>query len=210
MVKLIGPCMSLDARGQLGKALIFAKNGKTNYSKSYAVPANPRSAAQTVQRLAVRGITQGWGWAKIWNALGYPPFPQQDELGAYHAYLKFNLQNWRSGLPPLPLYRPYQDYAEPFESANYTKNGRFHTITIEQAYDEPTPFAYQYTASTTPGGSTEKADTIRLFAFTENPLGAYNDSFVWEAPTDATYIFMVRRSNVMGELCQWEEITEAP
>ena len=100
MVKLIGPCMSLDARGQLGKALIFAKNGKTNYSKSYAVPANPNSRLQQAQRAAIRGITKGWAHVSptaypFWAALGQP-----DQLSAYHAYLKEAIDRVKNSLLP--------------------------------------------------------------------------------------------------------------
>jgi hypothetical protein len=209
MVKVIAPLMSMEAHGQFGQTLIYAKKGQTCYSKRYKAPINPRSQGQLVQRAAITGITRGWGYAKIWLGMDEPVFPLTDEIGLYHAYLKENLHNWQKGLPPIPIYTPYIDYDEPFENATYTKNGREYTITITQEGSDPTSFSHQYTASKTPGGSTDKIDTIRVFAFSEDPEPNWNDSFTWEAPDDDPYYFQVRRACVYGELCQWQEITEA-
>jgi hypothetical protein len=43
--------MSLQAHGTIGKTLTFARRGKTNYGKSYAVPTGVVSPEQAAQRL---------------------------------------------------------------------------------------------------------------------------------------------------------------
>ena len=46
MAKLYGPLFSLDARGKLGKALVYSIWKGLNYVRKYVIPANPNTAAQ--------------------------------------------------------------------------------------------------------------------------------------------------------------------
>jgi hypothetical protein len=94
--------MSFDARGQLGKTLIFAKHGQTNYSKSYAVPTNPKSAAQTVQRVMVAAITKQWASLSAPYQASWLPLATSRQSTPYHAYLWYNLDRWRRRLLPVP------------------------------------------------------------------------------------------------------------
>ncbi len=59
-VILIGPCMSIEARGKYGDAIIFSKIKGVMYAKKYFVPANPQSAEQTNVRLAMALLVTSW------------------------------------------------------------------------------------------------------------------------------------------------------
>jgi len=50
MAKLKGPLMSMDARGQLGKSLVFLGWKGLKTVRSHVVPANPNTTAQAAQR----------------------------------------------------------------------------------------------------------------------------------------------------------------
>lgn len=50
MAKLKAPLMSLGARGQLGKALVFFPWKGLDVVREFVVPANPKSTAQLAQR----------------------------------------------------------------------------------------------------------------------------------------------------------------
>jgi hypothetical protein len=50
VAKVRAPLFSLEARNQLGKQIVFFPWKGVNAVRSYAVPANPRTAAQTAQR----------------------------------------------------------------------------------------------------------------------------------------------------------------
>ena len=50
MAKLKGPLFSLGATQQLGKALVFFSWKGLDVVREYVVPANPKTAAQTIQR----------------------------------------------------------------------------------------------------------------------------------------------------------------
>lgn len=56
MAKLKGPLFSLGASGQLAKTLVFGAWKGLNTVRSYVVPANPKSAAQLIQRAFMTAI----------------------------------------------------------------------------------------------------------------------------------------------------------
>lgn len=59
MAKLKGPVFSLDARGNIGKTLVFLGWKGLKTVRSYVVPANPRSTGQVTQRnLFTAGVNQ--------------------------------------------------------------------------------------------------------------------------------------------------------
>lgn len=50
MAKLNGPLFSLDARGKLGRALVYSIWKGLNYVRKYIIPHNPRTDAQMLIR----------------------------------------------------------------------------------------------------------------------------------------------------------------
>lgn len=60
MARVTGPLMSMDAAGQLGGAIVFAKNKGRPYVRQYVIPANPRTDAQTGTRAAFKWSSQEW------------------------------------------------------------------------------------------------------------------------------------------------------
>lgn len=100
MVKLDGPCMSMGARGTLGKTLTFAKNRKTAYAKKHFIPANPKTAGQLGVRMMVTFLTQIWSTLTEADKSSWTPFAELYGLSNYHAYLKENCRRWALGLLP--------------------------------------------------------------------------------------------------------------
>jgi hypothetical protein len=60
MAKVTGPLMSMDASGQLGKALVFAKWKGQNYVRQYVIPMNPNTADQAAIRDIVAQASVAW------------------------------------------------------------------------------------------------------------------------------------------------------
>jgi len=61
MAKLTGPLFSLDARGKLGKSLVFIGWKGIKTVRQWLKPANPKSANQGDIRLAIGGLGRGIG-----------------------------------------------------------------------------------------------------------------------------------------------------
>lgn len=68
MAKIIGPGFGLDARGTLGKSVVFSIRKGTNYIRTYLKPKNPKSDAQIQNRLAFEDGVSKWRWNIITSA----------------------------------------------------------------------------------------------------------------------------------------------
>jgi len=216
MAKLIGPLMSIDARGSVGDALTYAKIGKTNYAKQYTVPRNPKSAAQTAHRLGIGFISSLWKTLSVeqkatWNDLG-----DQLQLPPYHAFLKTNCKRWVTDEAPalaLPLVDPFPSHqfvgppditayytplTPPYDTLNITLEGVAETSagepTVVQIADAPN-------AVTDPG----RLDTVALALPTWTPEGSSS----WSTTLPATPAMLalafprVRLWNSFGGSTQW-------
>jgi hypothetical protein len=60
MAKVSAPLMSLDASGQVGKAIVFSKWRGVNYVRRLVTPANPQSDDQTAIRDLVTDASKAW------------------------------------------------------------------------------------------------------------------------------------------------------
>ena len=60
MAKVKGPLFSFDARGKLGKAVVFMAWKGINDIRQYVIPANPRTTAQQAQRTKMAEAVEQW------------------------------------------------------------------------------------------------------------------------------------------------------
>lgn len=60
MAKVKGPLMSLDARGQVGKAIVFMGWKGLKTLRAHVVPANPKTTAQVTQRTKLTKMVDFW------------------------------------------------------------------------------------------------------------------------------------------------------
>jgi len=110
MSKLQGPLFSLDARGQLGKALVYAIWKGMNYSRKYVIPANPSTTGQETIRgyfttavTAYRAEDQATkdAWDKAIKKHGRVMTGFNYYVGLYVKYLIEH-----TGTPPTPPFMP--------------------------------------------------------------------------------------------------------
>lgn len=73
MAKVKGPLMSMDARGQIGKSLVFLGWKGIKDVRSYVIPANPKTVAQVAQRSTMSTAVALWH-ASFLNALDQDAF----------------------------------------------------------------------------------------------------------------------------------------
>ena len=63
MAKVIGPCFGLDARGKLGKSIVYSIRRGVNYTRQLIKPRNPKTAAQLANRAAFQDGISKWRFA---------------------------------------------------------------------------------------------------------------------------------------------------
>jgi len=76
MAKVIGPCFGLDARGALGKAVVYSIRRGVNYTRSYIVPKDKKSNPQIQNRAAFHAGVSNWRFEVI-------PGYQKDKWTSY-------------------------------------------------------------------------------------------------------------------------------
>jgi len=96
MVKLAGPCMSLDASGQLGETLVFSKWKGRNYARKFVVPANPKSAGQTGLRAMFKFLSQAWASLTAGNKATWEELAAANSYSTFNAYMEKNMERWRT------------------------------------------------------------------------------------------------------------------
>lgn len=60
MAKVTGPALSIGARGQIAKSLVYGVWRGVKYARQHVVPNNPRSTAQTLTRSVFSAIDATW------------------------------------------------------------------------------------------------------------------------------------------------------
>lgn len=91
MALVNGPLFSLDASGQIGKALVYAKWKGRAYVREYVTPANPRSLEQQFQR-GILGAMTKW-WQQLTKALKdtWILLASAGNFSTFNAMQKYNL-----------------------------------------------------------------------------------------------------------------------
>lgn len=91
MALVNGPLFSLEARGAVGRAIVYAKWKGRDYVRKYVVPANPRTLAQQFQRGILEAITQRWAFIEPAHKATWQTLANAHNYSTFNAYCKFNL-----------------------------------------------------------------------------------------------------------------------
>lgn len=86
MVRVKGPCLSFEAKGKLGNALIFKKRFSTNVVSRYFTPRNPQSADQIILRNRMTKAVAGWQGLSDANKLLWNTYAKQFQGKGYNSY----------------------------------------------------------------------------------------------------------------------------
>lgn len=96
-----GPLFSLEARGAVGKAIVYAKWKGRDYVRKYVVPANPRSLAQQFQRGILESLSHWWAYLGTTNKATWQTLANSHNYSTFNAYCKFNLDGETDGDNPI-------------------------------------------------------------------------------------------------------------
>ena len=96
MVKLLGPCMSLDASGKLAGAIVFSKWKGRNYARQLVKPANPQSGGQVGMRSMFKFLSQVWAGLTAGNKATWETRADDMVVSTFNAFLSYNQKRWRN------------------------------------------------------------------------------------------------------------------
>lgn len=100
MALVNGPLFSLDASGQLGKAVVYTKWKGRNVVREYVTPANPRSIGQRWQR-GLMGVLSQW-WRTLSETLQETWTDQAaaKQISTFNAMLSYDLLQAEDNIAP--------------------------------------------------------------------------------------------------------------
>ena len=103
MVKLTGPCLSLEARGGLGRALTYRHiAGRATVGRWLAPPYRNTPAQKSIRRYSL-WLQQQWASISAPNKATWTTTAKGKAIANYHAYLSQNMTRWQSLLPPTQI-----------------------------------------------------------------------------------------------------------
>lgn len=92
MAKVKDPLLSSEARGALGRAMIFQQQRVAGaVVKGYAVPSGPVAVAQHIQRLWYRNALDGWAALDDEGRSEYVERAKKENLLGINLYIRENL-----------------------------------------------------------------------------------------------------------------------
>lgn len=108
MAKVTGPLFSLDARGSVGRSIVYSIWKGVNYLRRHVVPQNPNTDAQIVVRTIITDGSQKWADSTItasdkalWDA-----YAEGQPFSGFNAYMKaYFADNFDAG-PPVAVVSP--------------------------------------------------------------------------------------------------------
>ena len=131
MVKLIGPCMSLQARGTLNNVITYAVLGQTCYAKTHFTPTNPNTNAQIGVRIMTKYLTAKWAELSTNEKAKFTTLAETLNLSPYHAWLTLNGKRWAKHQMPTIDPTSTEETDCSYFDLGVTKRGRFHDIEIK-------------------------------------------------------------------------------
>jgi hypothetical protein len=112
MATVKGPLFSLDARGQIGGAVVFGYWKGRNYVRRHAIPANPKSDPQMGMRAMMKFLSQIWATRSEAQQADWEDLAAQTSVSPFNAFVGHNMTRWRNALGPTMLYPATEDDTE--------------------------------------------------------------------------------------------------
>ncbi len=94
MARVKGPLFSMDARGSIGKTLVFSIWKGINYVKRHSIPSNPKSAAQVSFRSMMTFLSQIWDGLTAGNKATWDTRADSLNISPFNAFVGYSMTRW--------------------------------------------------------------------------------------------------------------------
>jgi len=100
MATVKGPLFSLDARGQVGGAVVFGSWKGRNYVRRHSIPSNPQSVSQVGMRSMMKFLSQVWASLSTAQQAPWIEVAARTNVSPFNAFVAFDMTRWRNFLAP--------------------------------------------------------------------------------------------------------------
>jgi len=98
MARVTGPLFSMDASGQVGKAIVFAKWKGRAYVREYVIPENPDLPKQHNVRLAFILMVELWQDQDAPSKLEWETYAKPFAMSGFNAFMGRGMQFYKPQL----------------------------------------------------------------------------------------------------------------
>ena len=143
MVRVIGPMMSMQARGTFGKQLTFSEAKKRPYARRRTIPNNPRSGRQVSIRAMLTFLSQQWSGLDAADKATFDAPALLNQVAPYHVFCGQSQARNRHFLGPQKTYQPTMTGGAPaWYTFTLTKTGNRTFLKISD--DEDPSYSWGY------------------------------------------------------------------
>lgn len=94
MARVKGPLFSMDARGSIGKTLVFSIWKGINYVRRHSIPSNPKSAAQVSMRSMFTFLSQIWNGLTAGNKATWDTRADSLNISPFNVFMAYSMDLW--------------------------------------------------------------------------------------------------------------------
>ncbi len=113
MVKVLGPMMSFEASGTIGKIATFSKWKGRPYVRQRVVPSNPKSALQVSTRAIMKFLSQAWDGVGSTPKGTWDDLAAASQISAFNAFMGRNASRYREFQAPSKTYPAAESGTQP-------------------------------------------------------------------------------------------------
>lgn len=95
MARVTGPLFSMDASGQLGKALVFAKWKGRAYCREYVIPENPHETKQENVRHAFSLMVAEYQGEGAPAKLAWETYAEPFAMSGFNAFMSRGMKQYK-------------------------------------------------------------------------------------------------------------------
>lgn len=104
MARVKGPLFSMDARGSIGKTLVYSIWKGINYVRRHSIPSNPKSAAQVSFRAMFTFLSQIWDGLTVGNKATWDTRADSLNISSFNAFMQISMDLWNHYKGPTKEY----------------------------------------------------------------------------------------------------------
>lgn len=169
MARVKGPLFSMDARGSVGKTLVFSIWKGINYVRRHSIPANPKSPAQISFRATMTFLSQIWDGLTAGNKATWDDRADSLGISPFNAYVGFSQSRWNHYKGPTKEY-PAGEVGEGGDAPTTTITAGVKELSLSIAHGVAAPdWGWIIHRSTSTGFTPSRSTGIAVIPTTVDP-----------------------------------------
>jgi len=169
MARVKGPLFSMDARGSIGKTLVFSVWRGINYVRRHAIPSNPKSAAQLSFRSMMKFLSQIWNGLSAANKATWDDRSDSLNISPFNAFVGYSQTRWNHYKGPTKEYAA-AEAGEGGDAPTTTPSNGVKEISLSIAHGVASPaWGWIIHRSTTTGFTPSRSTAVAVMATAADP-----------------------------------------